>query len=262
MLLSSPFDLSSTPKRIISLVPSQTELLHYLGLEEETIGITKFCIHPAEWHQAKTRIGGTKTLDIQKIKTLKPDLIIGNNEENVKDQVEELAADFPVWVTDICSLTDSTKMISDVGQLTGKEIEASSLSREIIAKFDDLQSVYNSDPSPAAYLIWKDPYMTVGGDTFISDMLKQAGFINMFSGLSRYPEIDLLRLAEMNCEILFLSSEPFPFKEEHLATIREALPHTKIFLVDGEMFSWYGSRLLEAPAYFTRLRNTVFASNN
>lgn len=250
-------EIRQTPKRIISLVPSQTELLFDLGLDEEVIGITKFCIHPEHWFRTKTRVGGTKQLHLNKIKELQPDLIIANKEENVREQVEELEKDFPVWISDVNNLTDAFEMINSVGEIVGKEIQAQKIADRIKEAFSQLQTL-NSKPQ-TCYLIWKDPYMTVGGDTFINDMLGQAGFQNIFKSEHRYPEITIEDLQKLNCEALLLSSEPFPFKQKNVDELQAMLLDTKILLVDGEMFSWYGSRLLKAPLYFEQLQNQVLS---
>lgn len=257
MILQSSASLGYIPKKIISLVPSQTELLAHLGLEAETIGITKFCVHPQSWFNTKEKIGGTKTLHLDKIKQLQPDLIIANKEENVKDQIEQLALQYPVWLTDVNNLQDALQMIEDIGVLTGKAVAASNLSRQIQIRFDDIKPVSKSIST--AYLIWRKPYMTAGGDTFINDMLLRCGFKNIFADKTRYPEINIteLQVADpqnpFGCKLLLLSSEPYPFKQKHIDELQQQLPHTKIVLVDGEMFSWYGSRLLKSALYFNQL---------
>lgn len=251
MILTETSQLPSIPRRIISLVPSQTALLHTLGLEEETIGITRFCIHPAAWFSGKTRIGGTKALDIETITGLAPDLIIANKEENIKEQVEALAAHFPVWVTDVNNYNDALQMIGDIGALTGKTAEANALVCSIDAAFKQWQPV--DPPIPTAYLIWKNPYMTIGGDTFISDMLLKSGFQNVFAHLKRYPEITVEQLRQSQCTLVLLSSEPYPFAKKHIQELQLALPGVKIKLANGEMFSWYGSHLLKSPEYFKNL---------
>ncbi|MFT3907797.1 MAG: helical backbone metal receptor [Ferruginibacter sp.] len=264
MILTSPDSLGYVPKKIISLVPSQTELLYYLGLERETIGITKFCIHPEAWFKTKTRIGGTKSLNIEKINELGPDLIIANTEENVKEQVELLAQNFPVWVTDVIDLNDSIKMINNIGQLVGKEPKATDLQSRVKNKFNAFGNVVASIKRPlipAAYLIWREPIMTIGGDTFINDMMKRCGFQNIFETSTRYPITSIDELKQMGCKLLLLSSEPFPFGEKHIAEFEEKLPGVKIILADGEMFSWYGSRLLEATGYFGRLVRELKMNN-
>lgn len=250
--LGKTITLPQAPERIVSLVPSQTELLYDLGLADEVIGITKFCVHPAQWFRNKTRIGGTKTLNIEKIKSLQPDLIIANKEENVQEQVEALALDFPVWTSDIACLKDALTMIEQVGQICNRPAPASAIKVKIehsLKTFLPPSKSYRT-----AYLIWKDPYMTVGGDTFISDMLHHAGYCNVFENHSRYPQITIEALQEADCELLFLSSEPYPFKQKHIDELKLQLPDIKMLVVDGEMFSWYGSRLLNAASYFKQLR--------
>ncbi|MFM6923995.1 MAG: helical backbone metal receptor [Ferruginibacter sp.] len=251
MILQQTSDLNYIPQRIISLVPSQTELLYHLGLNTETIGITKFCIHPQAWFKTKSRIGGTKTLDTEKIRQLKPDLVIANKEENVQEQVEALATDFPVWVTDVNNLDDALEMIADIGILTGKQAAAITLTAHIRKAFSEIPS--NSKQVKTAYLIWRKPYMTVGGDTFIHNMLQRCGFENIFAAKARYPETGIAELQTADCQLLLLSSEPYPFKQLHIDELSSQLPGTKIILVDGELFSWYGSRLLQSPAYFKQL---------
>lgn len=247
--------LARIPERIISLVPSQTELLSHLGLDNEIIGITKFCVHPESWFHSKTRVGGTKQLKMDVIHQLSPDLILANKEENVKEQVEELEKDYPVWISDVNNLDDAYKMIGSIGHITGKLPAAEHLISTIRFEFSQLEpSVYKLK---TAYLIWKDPYMTVGDNTFIHSMLEAAGFENVFAGKTRYPEINIDELKAIKPDLLLLSSEPFPFRQKHIDELQHFLPATKIILADGEMFSWYGSRLELAPSYFNALRNQL-----
>jgi ABC-type Fe3+-hydroxamate transport system substrate-binding protein len=255
MILQKTGDIDSIPKRIISLVPSQTELLYHFGLESETVGITKFCVHPGTWFKTKTRIGGTKTINFKIIHQLKPDLIIANKEENVKEQIEQLALHYPVWLTDVNTFEDALQMVTDIGALTGKDEKASSLIKEIKNAFNNLS--ITEKPLKTAYLIWRKPYMTAGGDTFINDMLQKCGLQNIFAHKTRYPEIHIAELPTAHCQLLLLSSEPYPFKQKHIDELSKQLPDTKIVLVDGELFSWYGSRLLQAPEYFKKLMNQL-----
>jgi ABC-type Fe3+-hydroxamate transport system substrate-binding protein len=267
------------PKRIISLVPSQTELLYELSLDEEVIGITKFCIHPNEWFRTKTRVGGTKTVNIDKVKSLSPDLILANKEENVKDQVEALGEIAPVYVSDIKNLEDSLDMIKHVGKLVDREQKSNEIAEQIHSDFKRLKSFVSSNAQlinqstyqlNTAYLIWKDPYMAAGGDTFINDMLERCGFKNVLKHINRYPEIiiDNSTIQPINystsqlftdstIQLLLLSSEPYPFKQKHIDELQQQLAGTKILLVDGEMFSWYGSRLLHSVKYFERLLKEI-----
>lgn len=254
--------LARVPRRIVSLVPSQSELLFELGLNDEVVGITKFCVHPQQWFHSKTRVGGTKQLNGDVIHSLEPELIIANKEENAKEQVEELAQRYPVWISNVNNPGDAFDMITQVGAMTGKERNALSIIARIKSNFSRLTPLnlpagtHGSRPR-ATYLIWQEPYMTVGGDTFIHSMMECAGFENIYLKRTRYPEVTLAELESNNTELLFLSSEPFPFKQKHIDELRLLLPGTKILLIDGEMFSWYGSRMQYAPAYFLKLREKI-----
>jgi ABC-type Fe3+-hydroxamate transport system substrate-binding protein len=240
-----------SPKRIVSLVPSQTELLHYFGLENEVVGITKFCIHPDSWFKSKTRIGGTKQLKIDEIIALKPDLIIGNKEENTKDDIEKLEQNgLSVWMSDINSFDEALQMIAQVGLMCGKEQEALKLSTKIIHGFNEISSI--GEGRGLLYLIWDEPSFVVGKNTFIDSIIEKIGFINACD-LSRYP--NLSELPNPNPDLVLLSSEPFPFTRQHFEKYQKLFPNSKIMLVDGEMFSWYGSRMLEAVRYFGKLMN-------
>ena len=240
--------ISYPPKRIISLVPSQTELLFDLGLADEVVGITKFCIHPAEQFKSKSKVGGTKKVNVDLIRDLKPDLIIGNKEENSQDQMEELMDEFPVWMSDIKDLDDALEMISGIGQITGEKEKGSKLASQIKEDFAKLQTENRIVEHSILYLIWKDPYMVAGRGTFINDILERAGWRNAVH-LSRYPELRIEEIQGLAPDRIFLSSEPYPFKEKHIAEFQSLCPDAIVEIVDGEMFSWYGSRLLQVPAY-------------
>jgi ABC-type Fe3+-hydroxamate transport system substrate-binding protein len=235
------------PQRIVSLVPSQTELLHYLGLEERVVGITRFCEHPAAWYRNKPRVGGTKQVNLDRIKALQPDLIIGNKEENDREQIELLAQIYPVWLSDIKTLSDALDMIQQVGQLTDTDEQAGYLVGKIRAAFAEYRP---QGTIRTAYFIWRKPWMVAAADTFIHEMMREAGMHNVFSHKQRYPEISLDELIALEPARVLLSSEPYPFKEKHIKEIQSACPKAQIKLVDGALFSWYGSRLLLAPAYF------------
>ncbi|MEE1944808.1 helical backbone metal receptor [Pedobacter sp. KR3-3] len=248
--LGNELTINYPPQRIISIVPSQTELLFDLGLDEEVIGITKFCIHPIEKFATRAKVGGTKKLRIDEIRRLQPDLIIGNKEENTQAEIELLMREFPVWMSDIYNLDDAVATIRQIGELVNREPEAAYLNHLIHAGFNDLQTLALSKGihQNVAYLIWKDPYMLAGRHTFIDDVLRRIGLNNAVAE-SRYPALTLQELQALNCQLVLLSSEPYPFKEKHIQELQEALPQAKVWLVDGEMFSWYGSRLVKAVQY-------------
>lgn len=239
------------PERIISVVPSQTELLFDLGLDKEVVGITKFCVHPDEWFRNKERVGGTKKLNIEKIRALQPDLIIANKEENTQEEIELLEKEFPVWLSDITNLPGALNMIQALGQVTGMEGKANKLVEEIVQGFNDLHKA--NTPKRVAYFIWRDPWMSIGNDTFIHSMIQTMGWQNVLANETRYPELTLEDLKQYQPELILLSSEPFPFKEEHITEVKAVLPDADVLLVDGEMFSWYGSRLKKAVGYLQGL---------
>lgn len=232
--------------KIVSLVPSITEALFDLGLtENEVVGRTKFCIHPQDKIKNVSVIGGTKNINIEKVRTLQPDLIIANKEENVKDQVEALMDDFKVMVTNIDTIEDNYYLLKNLGKLFGKEERAQLFNLKI---YDILNQTKLENPVRAAYLIWKNPYMTVGSDTFIHRILSEIGFENIFSNTTRYPQITTEDLAD--ADVIMLSSEPFPFKEKHIEELKLFYPDKKIMIVDGEAFSWYGTHIAKCEQYF------------
>ncbi len=249
----------NTPKRIVSLVPSQTELLYDLGLEDSIVGITKFCVHPFHFKSTKKIVGGTKQLKFDKIKELQPDIIIANKEENTKEIVEELSRICPVWVTNIITIEDNLQMIYDFGQLFNKRTEAQKWMDKIDFAFQDFQHFIKDKPvKKVAYFIWANPYMVAGKNTFINEILRLNHFQNIYIEKGRYPEIELKRIRlEGNPEIVFLSSEPFPFKDDHAFEIGRFTHHAKTLFVDGEYFSWYGSRILKAFDYFKQIHQKL-----
>ncbi|MBD3583980.1 helical backbone metal receptor [Flavobacterium selenitireducens] len=247
---------TSTPKRIVSLVPSQTELLYELGLEANIVGITKFCVHPAHLKATKKIVGGTKKLHVERVASLEPDIIIANKEENTLEIVESLQRIAPVWVTDIATIEDNLKMISDFGQLFSVRTEARKWIDKIEFAHANFKKFMSGRPSHrVAYFIWKNPHMVAGGGTFINEMLKLNHFVNIYEERERYPEIIIQKMRiQGDPEIVLLSSEPYPFKDEDAFELGRFTHHAKTIFVDGEMFSWYGSRLVKAFDYFKVLQ--------
>ena len=248
-------------QKIISLVPSITLLLCDLGLEQLIIARTKFCIHPAEKLNRIPTIGGTKNVDITKIKTLNPTIIFATKEENEKQDIQQLKQDFNVIIFDVKNLEDNYKMIAKIGKLTNTEIKANEIIAQTKQNFQNLEtsiSKFSNFQINTLYLIWRKPYMTIGKDTFIHSMLETIGLKNMFAHQTRYPIIQNLQTSYFaKCQLVLLSSEPYPFAKQHIKEIQEQLPNAKILLVDGEYFSWYGSKMLHAPTYFQGLINTI-----
>jgi len=251
--LGRKVELDFPPKRIISSVPSQTELLADLGLEEEVVGITRFCNHPKDWKRKKTIIGGTKRLDQNKISSLNPDLIIGNKEENVKPQVEEIAKNFPFWISDVNCFDDNQKLIKDIGKLCNRITEAEVLCTRIENVCSTIRGT-QKNPKRVAYFIWRNPFMVAGNNTYINSILEKLGYINVFKHLDgRYPKVTLEDLKKVEIDEVFLSSIPFPFNPIHAQEFNMFLPNLKVTFVDGEVFSYYGSRIAKSEEYLLSL---------
>jgi ABC-type Fe3+-hydroxamate transport system substrate-binding protein len=244
--------LSRVPERIVSIVPSQSEFLWHIGAGKQLAGITKFCIHPEEMFRSVARVGGTKKLDLEKIRVLKPDLIIGNKEENEKEQIETLRKEFNVWMSDIFDFADAFAMMLSIGEMTGKLKEAEKLVETLKQCLPEVKNIF--EPRKTLYFIWKDPYMLAAGDTFIHHVLRYTGLKNGAAQLLRYPKVTEAELKAFDPELCLLSSEPFPFKQMHAEELKKLLPKAEIRIVDGEVFSWYGSRLLELPEYLKQLK--------
>lgn len=249
------------PQRIVSLVPSQTELLIDLGLKDRLVGRTKFCIHPKQILASIPSVGGTKNFHLDRIKTINPDLIIGNKEENDQTLIEKLKLDYTVWMSDIENMTDALKMIVQVGEITGFQDKSNEIVGEIekeISRINHISNKISKSQSPSCiYLIWKDPWIAVGHSTFIHNMLELCHFNNVASHLARYPEISMQEMQLLKPDYIFLSSEPYPFKEKNVVELQKIFHDSKIVLVDGEMFSWYGSRLMKSLPYFQELINEL-----
>ncbi len=241
--------IPENPKRIVSLVPSQTELLCTLGLENNIAGITKFCVHPEHVFRSKTKVGGTKNIDHEKIDSLSPDLIIANKEENQADDIKLLEKKFPVWVSDVKDLDSAVEMIRSVGRVTGNKKDSEFLAENILTEFTKVKKSY---ALKVIYLIWNNPFMTIGNDTFIHDIITRCGWTNVFEHTHRYPVVSDEDIRRTGADIIFLSSEPFPFTQKHAAEISEKFQMPAI-VVDGEYFSWYGSRLAGSPDYLNKL---------
>jgi ABC-type Fe3+-hydroxamate transport system substrate-binding protein len=238
------------PESIISLVPSQTELLYHLGLEAQVTGITRYCVHPTHWKHQKAIVGGTKNFDLETIDALKPDLILANKEENYKEGIEILREKYPVWMSDIFNLADALSMIRSVGAISKRDDLAGRIVNEIEAAFTRLREFR---PQKVLYLIWRKPWVGVASHTFIDSMIARLGLQNCLGEYRRYPELTGEMIRTLQPDVILLSSEPFPFREKHIHELRALSPDSRIFLVDGEMFSWYGSRLRDAPGYFNSL---------
>jgi ABC-type Fe3+-hydroxamate transport system substrate-binding protein len=249
--LGTTIQFSFPPQRIVSLVPSQTEYLFSLGLSSRIVGVTKFCVHPAAECKSKTSIGGTKNFNFDVIRSLQPDLIIGNKEENYLEGIERLRQDFAVWMSDIETFEHAMEMMSHLAAITDRQNAGAEMVSRIMGSFESLQPLASHK---TLYLIWRKPWMAAGPRTFIHDIMTRIGLENVIQD-QRYPVVTSDELRMLNPQLVLLSSEPFPFDQRHIDELRSILPLARFMLVDGEMFSWYGSRLLYAVDYFRRLFN-------
>jgi len=254
--LNRIISIEKRPLRVVSLVPSQTELLHDLGLEDSIVGITKFCIHPFHYKSIKTIVGGTKQIKEDVIKELRPDIILCNKEENTKAIVQVCEQISTVHVSDIFSIQDTLNLVSQYGILFSRRTEASKIIDKIQFNLRDFKTFVKDKPIlKVAYFIWRDPWMVAGSKTFINYLLILNNFSNIYDNLERYPEVDINRIQqEGDPDLILLSSEPYPFKDKHAFEIGRVSHHSKTIFVDGEYFSWYGSRLIKAFNYFKKLR--------
>ena len=240
------------PRRIVSLVPSLTEALADLGLDDETVGLTRFCVHPDGWKRRKAVVGGTKTVDVARVLALAPDLVVANREENDRAPVEAIAAaGVPVWLSDIATVADTVAALRELGRITGRDAEGKRLAAEVEAAFAAPEAP--RETVRAVYLIWRDPWMTVGADTIISDVMARGGLDNAFGDRLRYPAVTVDEIAAAAPAVVLLSSEPYPFADKHIAEVQALAPGAAVALVDGEAFSWYGPRLARAPAAMARV---------
>lgn len=228
---------SFPPLRIISLVPSQTEFLMDIGAP--VVGRTKFCVHPADKVKNIPIVGGTKKFRYEAIADLKPDLIIGNKEENYKSGIDFLQKIYPVWMSDIVTLNDAFDMMNTLGAMVDKRHQANQVRKSCLLA---LSKVKDTCKDKVIYLIWREPWMAAGGETFIDHILSFLGYQNLIKA-SRYPEISNEEIKSLKPEKILLSSEPYPFKSKHIKEIQSLFPDVECTLVNGELYSWYGSRL-------------------
>lgn len=236
------------PQRIISFAPAITDTLYSLGLTQQIVGRTRFCVHPKGQVEQAINIGGTKDMKLERIHSLDPDLIIMEKEENTLEMVQQLEKQFPVYVFEIQNVSDAFKMVADLGELTSRQQQAAHLHEKITTAFKEIPTLDGT--KRVAYIIWKNPYMVVGKNTYIQSLLKTLGFTNPFIEFEgRYPTVTETDIIHANLDYVFLATEPYPFRQKHIAEFKEITPKSEPVIVDGEMF-WYGVKMLDAANYF------------
>jgi len=251
--------------RIVCLVPSITELLCELGLASRIVGRTGFCIHPRDVVETMPKVGGTKDVNIDKIRRLAPTHVVVNIDENEKPTVDRLAEFVPhVVVTHPNAPRDNLGLARLMGGIFGKEAEA----QRWCAAFEDALARLRADvtraPAPGRtvlYCIWQDPWMTVSKDTYIANMLAELGWRVPGLGAARYPSFEWSQALVEGLDAVLLSTEPYRFTEQHADALEKQIG-IPVFLVDGEMMSWYGSRALAGVEYLRTLRAQVEGITN
>ena len=233
--------------RIVSLCPSLTELVFDLGHGGELVGRTKFCIHPADRVGAVEKVGGTKNPKLERIIELAPDLVLLNEEENRREDAEALrAAGVACHVSFPHTALETAEMVRSIADAIDAKAEGERIARDIETRHHRVvKSATDRDPVSYAYMIWREPWMTVNADTFVSALLGDAGARNAFAtAAERYPAITPADLTSAAPDIVLLSTEPFPFKLQHADELARltGLDRERFEIVDGEMLSWHGSR--------------------
>jgi iron complex transport system substrate-binding protein len=240
--------------RLLSLCPSLTELVFDLGRGEDLVGRTKFCVHPAGRVERVESVGGTKNPKIARIVELVPDLVLLNEEENRREDADALAAaGLRCHVSFPRDVGETARMVRDIGAVLDRPAEAERIAADVERRAARVREGARQAPAVRyAYVIWRNPWMVAGGDTFVTAMLALPGGVNVFADRAeRYPTVTPEELAAADPDVVLLSSEPFPFKEKHREELAAAtgLPRERMQFVDGEYLSWHGSRTPDGIDY-------------
>jgi hypothetical protein len=248
--------------RIVSLVPSITELLFDLGLGAEVVGRTAWCIHPRA-ALAVPKVGGTKDVDLERVRALSPTHVIVNVDENRRETYEALREFVPnVLITHPLAPRDNLELYRRIGETFDRQAEADAL----CARFETAWAALRAAPDPpdtnVLLLIWQEPWMTVSRDTYVSRTLATIGWQTLpLESAARYPVVEGTAAWLEAVDLVLLSSEPFPFRERHVAAAATLAPGRPVQLIDGEMISWYGTRAIHGLAYLAAQRDAWAAGH-
>jgi ABC-type Fe3+-hydroxamate transport system substrate-binding protein len=250
--LGRELEFAAPPRRVVSLVPSWSETLFALGAGDSVVGVTEYCVHPAEAVAKLAKVGGTKNPAVAAIAALRPDLVLANKEENRQRDVERLeAAGLRVFVTYARTVREAVAELRALGRITGRDAAAESIAGGVEARLAALERAGGARRPRAAALVWRDPLMVVGGDTFASDLVRCAGAENPFAGTAgRYPRVTRAELEAAAPDVLLLPTEPYRFEErdrlEFLGLDCPAARSGRVHVVEGELLTWYGPRMARA----------------
>ena len=251
--VGATLELNRTPQRIASLVPSLSEALWWLGLGDKLVGVTRYCVRPADGFPWAERIGGTKNPDVPRIVGLSPDVVVANAEENRLKDIEELrSAGVPVFVTFPKTVTESAITLRKLGRLVGERERGNEMADAIDRAIDEAHARRASPPLRSFCAIWRKPYMAVGHGTYAQDVLHICGFESVLPVTrGRYPKVTLDDIRRLDPDVVLLPDEPFPFGPEH----REDFEgwRARVVIFDGTLLSWYGPRTPEALSGLTEM---------
>ena len=262
--LGDRVELNVPAARIVSLVPSITETLFELGAGGQVAGVTDYCIHPAAAVAQILKVGGTKGFSLDRVVGLEPDLVIANKEENRKPEVEALRRECPVFVTDPRTVEQAMKTVLDLGMLTGRAVEASTMAADCESRLSGVYPATLARPFRTVCFVWRDPWMAVGSDTYVGDLLDTFGFKNIFASEDgRYPQTSLEAVLDRGPEVIMLPDEPFEFGSGDVGEIEaffaERGAPVKIFAMDGTLLTWFGYRTALGVDYLQRTKTSLLA---
>lgn len=249
--LGFKLELAQRPARIVSLVPSWTETLFAFGAGDEIVGLTRFCVEPADRVAGVPKIGGTKNPDIKAIVDLKPEIVIANAEENRREDIEKLrAAGIPVFTTYSRTVAAAVEAILKLGQVVGRPAEADAIAREVVREVSVIETglgVWNRLRFRVFCPIWKNPWMAFNADTYAHDVLRMLGFNNIFAAAGeRYPRVTLDETLELRPDFVLLPNEPYEFSQKDADELKPLLPPAlsrRVVLIDGRDLHWYGAHM-------------------
>jgi len=254
--LNRKIEINNNLNNIISLVPSLTELLFFLKMDEQVKGITNFCVHPSDKLSDKVIVGSPLHVDYEKIEQINPDIIIAGKSENNKNNIEKIAEKYPVWVSDVRSIEDACKMIEKIGMICNQSDLSYNITKNISVGFDSLA---DKTKIKVCYLVWEKPFMVAGNNNYINDILKKTGLINVFEHKEGYAKVTAKEMQECQADFVLLPSEPYKFDNSHISTYKNLINKATVLLVDGQLFSWYGNRMLLAINYLKNMKKLMLS---
>ena len=255
--------LKSAPRRVVSLVPSLTEALFAFGLGDSVVGVTNFCVEPRDAVAGKTKVGGTKTLDVPRVLALEPDLVVASAEENRKEDIQALVREgLKVYVTLPTTVAGALDLLAELAAMTGAGKKAGRIVDGAKKALAQVRKANEGRPPVRTFCpIWRNPWMTVGPGTYMHDFITVCGGVNIFEWRhERYPRVELREVAEKDPQVVLLPDEPYRFGPAHVSEIAglrsiSAVRENRIYLLEGRHLCWYGPRIAGGLRYVSALLN-------